>query len=106
MQQFSEFHNQARIRLLAKLFVDRHQDPAASATFQFDSLKPYYRGTWRPGRPRLHWYPVTLSDYWVRLSDGARRWPAAVNLELDSHMQALLEHAVKILAPWAPCTLL
>jgi len=64
MKLFSEYHKEQRRQRPCKLICLRAGDPAARATFDWNTLLPHDYGKLRVGRPRLQWLTSTLEDLW------------------------------------------
>eukprot|EP00975_Prorocentrum_lima_P000532 103416-Prorocentrum_lima.AAC.1 len=96
MLPFSEYHQRSRIRALSRLFLARHHDPSAKATFNPDTLLPYDYGKKRVGAPRLNWYQCTCRDYWNQLRVAIPGLPLQFDLHREAHRTLFLSHASKL----------
>lgn len=95
---FSTYHKNQRIKRLAKLITEGHNDPAAKATMDLDTWQEHDTGTRRAGRPRINWLTETMNDLWELTSNNtAHLQHAILDLNNEEQKTAMKEMAHRIM---------
>ena len=99
VKKLSEFHQERRVTMLAKVIAAGAQDPVTTATMNPDTLQTPDHGRRRWGHPRVNWLQETMQDMWtgMRLAQPELRH-AILDLNLQMHRDKIREEAVRLMA--------